>query len=70
MWDGLAKILAKIILVLGIYLGGRKAGRVDAENEALKQQTKVSDALLDEANRRTPDPGSTLDWLRNGGRGS
>lgn len=70
MWKALGLFLAKITLMLGIYLGGRNAGRADAENEALKQQTKVSDELLEEANRATPDPGSTLEWLRNGGRGS
>jgi hypothetical protein len=70
MWQAVSAFLAKIVLALGVYLGGRKAGESDAQREALKRQAKVNDELLDAASRPAARPDDVLGWMRDGGRGS
>lgn len=70
MGDWLAKLVAKLILMAGLYLGGKRTGQVETELEALKAMNETNDELLDAANRPAAEPDAVLGWLRNGGRGS
>lgn len=70
MSTNLTLILLVITLIGAIIVLGRRSGRAEAEDQALKAGKKMEEKAVDELTKAPADPAAVADWLRRGGRGS